>query len=148
MTYYSHDRFKRDGLTLIEVLLVLVILVILGSLVGLTVNRAQKQALRDAARAQILAFDSPLELYHQNIRSYPTSSQGLQAIVVAPGDLKNPERWNGSYLQGNTVPLDPWDNEYQYELLDTENYRITSGGPDGQMGTDDDITKGNQAGSR
>ena len=148
MTYYSHDRFKRDGLTLIEVLLVLVILVILGSLVGLTVNRAQKQALRDAARAQILAFDSPLELYHQNIRSYPTSSQGLQAIVVAPGDLKNPERWNGSYLQGNTIPLDPWDNEYQYELMDTENYRITSAGPDGQMGTDDDITKGNQAGSR
>ena len=148
MTYYSHDRFKRDGLTLIEVLLVLVILVILGSLVGLTVNRAQKQALRDAARAQILAFDSPLELYHQNIRSYPTSSQGLQAMVVAPADLKNPERWNGSYLQGNTIPLDPWDNEYQYELMDTENYRITSAGPDGQMGTDDDITKGNQAGSR
>ncbi len=141
MTYYSHDHFKRDGLTLIEVLLVLVILVILGSLVGLTVNRAQKQALRDATRAQILAFASPLELYHQNIRSYPTSSQGLQAMVVAPADLKNPERWNGSYLQGNTVPLDPWDNEYQYELMDTENYRITSVGPDGQMGTDDDITK-------
>ena len=148
MTFYSNDRFKRDGLTLIEVLLVLVILVILGSLVGLTVNRAQKQALRDATRAQILAFDSPLELYHQNIRSYPTSSQGLQAMVVAPSDLKNPQRWNGSYLQGNTVPLDPWDNEYQYELMDTENYRITSAGPDGQMGTDDDITKGNQAGSR
>ena len=148
MMYYSHDRFKRDGLTLIEVLLVLVILVILGSLVGLTVNRAQKQALRDATRAQILAFDSPLELYHQNIRSYPTSSQGLQAMVVAPADLKNPERWNGSYLQGNTIPLDPWDNEYQYELMDTENYRITSAGPDGQMGTDDDITKGNQTGSR
>ena len=141
MTYYSHDRFKRDGLTLIEVLLVLVILVILGSLVGLTVNRAQKQALRDATRAQILAFNSPLELYLQNIRSYPTSSQGLQAMVVTPADLKNPERWNGSYLQGNTVPLDPWDNEYQYELMDTENYRITSAGPDGQMGTDDDITK-------
>lgn len=141
MTYDSHCRIQRSGLTLIEVLLVLVILVILGSLVGLTVNRAQKQALRDAARAQIQAFDTPLELYHQNIRSYPTSSQGLQAMVIAPGDLKNPERWNGSYLKGNTVPLDPWDNEYQYELMDTENYRITSGGPDGQMGTDDDITR-------
>jgi len=141
MTYDSHCRIQRSGLTLIEVLLVLVILVILGSLVGLTVNRAQKQALRDAARAQIQAFDTPLELYHQNIRSYPTSSQGLQAMVVAPGDLKNPERWNGSYLKGNTVPLDPWDNEYQYELMDTENYRITSAGPDGQMGTDDDITR-------
>lgn len=141
MTYDPHCRIQRSGLTLIEVLLVLVILVILGSLVGLTVNRAQKQALRDAARAQIQAFDTPLELYHQNIRSYPTSSQGLQAMVIAPGDLKNPERWNGSYLKGNTVPLDPWDNEYQYELMDTENYRITSAGPDGQMGTDDDITR-------
>jgi general secretion pathway protein G len=140
MNYKSGRCSRRDGLTLIEVLLVLVILVILGSLVGLAVNRAQKQALRDSAKAQIQAFDTPLGLYQQNIRSYPTTGQGLQALVAAPGDLKNPERWVGSYLKGDKVPVDPWDSEYKYELVDIEHYRVTSAGPDGQFGTEDDIT--------
>ncbi len=140
MNSKSHRRSRRVGFTLIEVLLVLVILVILGSLVGLAVNRAQKQALRDAAKAQIQSFDTPLEVYNQNIRSLPSTSQGLQALVAAPSDLKNPNRWDGSYLKGNKVPVDPWDSEFKYELLDAENYRITSAGPDGQFGSDDDIT--------
>ena len=76
-----------------------------------------------------------------DIGSYPIASQGLEALLAAPSGLANENRWRGPYLkQGITVlPLDPWDNQYQYDS-DGTTYTITSGGADGVVGTDDDIT--------
>jgi general secretion pathway protein G len=135
-------RRRRQGFTLMEVLLVLVILVILGSLVGVGIRQTRTRAYEDAARAQIKLFGQTLDMYDMDIGSYPTSSQGLEALLAAPAGLANENRYRGPYLkQGITVlPLDPWDNPYQYESNDGTTYTITSGGADGVVGTEDDLT--------
>ncbi|MCA9266097.1 MAG: type II secretion system major pseudopilin GspG [Planctomycetales bacterium] len=132
-------RQSRHGLTLIEVMLVLVILVVLASAVGLYARQAQKKALMDAARAQIGDFKTCIEVYQQHVYSYPSTTAGLQALIAPPNDLRNPDKWAGPYLDANVVPLDPWDGEYQYQLIDADNYVIWSLGPDGVDGSEDDI---------
>jgi general secretion pathway protein G len=116
-----------------EVLLVLVILVILGSLVGISISQVQRGALRRAAKVQIEMFEEALDLYHLNIRRYPTTEEGLQSLAAPPNGDK-------SYLKDREVPLDPWDNEYNYELLDEDTFRIWSNGPDMVSDSDDDIS--------
>ncbi len=91
-----------------------------------------------AARAQISAFELPVELYQQDIGSYPTSQQGLEALRQPPADLADPTKWKGPYLKKD-LPLDPWDHPYVYELLAPGQYQVYSAGPDGQPGTDDDV---------
>ena len=92
-----------------EVLLVLAILVILGGMVGFYFTRIQGNAYRDAAKAQIQMLDQAIEMYKLEVGSYPTTSQGLNALTAAPPDLRNPNKWRGPYLE-EQVPLDPWDN--------------------------------------
>jgi general secretion pathway protein G len=132
-------RRRKDGFTLIEVLLVLVILVILASLVGFYVRGAQQRALVDAAKSQIGSFKQCVEGFQLDVRNYPSSAGGLQSLITPPSDLRNPDRWKGPYLDSKKVPLDPWDMPYQYQLVDANNYEIWSLGPDGADGTEDDI---------
>jgi len=143
MSRVSRRRRPRAAFTLIEVLLVLVILVVIGSLVGLQVRNAQKQANIKAAQAQIGMFKTPLEAYQMDINQYPSTSQGLAALLQAPADLPNPTKWGPSaYLDSNQVPVDPWDQPYQFMSpgnWNPDGYDIWSLGPDGQDGTDDDI---------
>ncbi|MEM7313998.1 MAG: type II secretion system major pseudopilin GspG [Planctomycetota bacterium] len=136
-------RARRSGFTLIEVLLVLVILVILASLVGFYVQGAQKRALADAAKTQIGRLKLCVDAYMVDVRTYPSTSQGLNALVSPPSDLPNQTRWRGPYLEGKNVPLDSWDQPYQYQMIDGGNYRIWSVGPDGSDGTADDISSNN-----
>lgn len=125
---------------MIEVLLVLVILVILASLVGFYVQGAQKRALADAAKTQIGRLKMCIDAYAVDVRTFPSTSQGLNALVAAPSDLANQSRWRGPYLEGKEVPLDSWDSPYQYQMMDADNYRIWSLGPDRADGTADDIS--------
>ena len=130
---------RKAGFTLIEVLLVLVILVVLASLVGFYVRGAQKRALIDAAKTQIGQLKQCIEGYQLDVRNYPSTSSGLNALITPPSDLPNPDRWKGPYLDAKQVPLDPWDMPYQYQLVDADNYQISSFGPDTAEGTEDDI---------
>jgi len=135
---------RRGGFTLLEVLLVLAILVILGSMVTIFFARAQSGAYEKAARSQISMFESAIDLYQIDVGSYPSASQGLEALRLPPPDLKNPQKWKGPYIR-EQIPLDPWDNAYQYEVLDNsamslQPYRISSWGADGMEGTEDDIS--------
>lgn len=130
---------RRRGFTLMEVLLVLAILVILGSMVGFFLAGMQKSAYEDLARSQIGMFENQLDTYRLHVGSYPTTNQGLQALRTPPADLKNPNKWRGPYTNKD-IPLDPWDNPYQYELAGAEQYRIWSWGPDGASGTADDVS--------
>ena len=135
-------RRRRGGFTLIEVMLVLVILMILGTLTGVAVNQAQKSAYVRAATAQIGMFKTPLGGYRLDVGDFPSTQQGLEALREAPSDLANPDKWHGKYLE-EPVPLDPWDNPYQYEYpgsTDEDSFDIWSWGPDGIDGTDDDIS--------
>lgn len=139
----NRRRRARHGFTLMEVLLVLVILVILGSLVGVGVSQNRKRAYNDAANAQIKLFRSSLQLYEMDLNGYPSNSQGLQALIEQPSGLANESRWRGPYLDNITViPLDPWDNAYQYESDGGATYSITSAGIDGVQGSDDDVKSG------
>ena len=129
---------RRKAFTLMEVLLVLVILVILGSLVGVGISRTRTRAFTDSATSQIKMFGKALKLYEMDVRSYPTSSQGLDALIKLPAGLVNESRWRGPYLEASVLPLDPWDNSYQYESSG-DGIKISSPGPDGIPSSDDDI---------
>lgn len=133
---------RRGGFTLVEVLLVLVILTIIGSLVVYNYGRIQSNAYGKAAETQINAFEGPLNMYRMEIGDFPTTAQGLEALRVAPSDLPSPDDWHGPYLNKD-VPSDPWKRPYQYEYpgkYDEAMPDIWSLGPDGQNGTEDDIT--------
>jgi len=124
-----------------EVLLVLVILAILGSLAALSYQAISRRANKKAAEGQIGLFETPLEMYQMAIGTFPTTTQGLDALRTAPGDLPNPAKWDGPFLN-KPIPLDPWNNPYQYVSPGTHNpdsYDVWSFGPDGVNGTDDDI---------
>ncbi len=134
-------RRDRRAFTLVEVLLVLVILVIIGSLAVTALGPIQRRAYINAARSQIKAFKTPLNAYQLDIGDYPSTAQGLDALRYPPADLADPSKWSGPYLDSE-VPLDPWGNPYQYEYpgrYDSSQPDIWSFGPDGINGTEDDI---------
>ncbi len=129
---------RRRGFTLMEVLLVLAILVILGSFVTVGYVQLQKKANIDAAKGQISMLEDAVQFYALAVGTAPTTTQGLEALRVAPSDLKNPRKWAGPYVK-EQLPLDPWGAPYQYEQIDAENYKVWSNGPDGQQGSEDDV---------
>ena len=133
---------RRAGFTLVEMLVVLGILVLLASMVVPRILSRQKSANIDAAKSQIGAFRGALEHYAIDCRSFPSTDQGLYALVECPPDLPETVTWRGPYLTG-AIPKDPWGNDYQYEFdaaVGTDyDPKIWSFGPDGEDGTADDI---------
>jgi len=133
---------RRAGFTLVEMLVVLGILVLLASMVVPRILSRQKSANIDAAKSQIGAFRGALEHYAIDCRSFPSTDEGLYALVEWPPDLPETVTWKGPYLTG-AIPKDPWGNDYQYEfdaMVGTDyDPKIWSFGPDGEDGTADDI---------
>ena len=128
---------RRGGFTLIELLLVMFILVVLASIAAPIYIGRKKESQVNAAKTQISLFASSLNLYEQDNGDFPTTEEGLQALITAPPSAKN---WH-QYMDKTTLPQDPWGNPYQYRCpgQDNRKYDIWSSGPDGQDGTDDDI---------
>ena len=106
------DRFRRSrGFTLIELLVVLVILGLLAGLVGPQVMKYLGGANTKTAKLQIEDFSTALDAFRLDMGRYPSSAEGLNALIAAPGGTS---RWNGPYLRKNLIPKDPWGNDYQY----------------------------------
>jgi general secretion pathway protein G len=121
------------GMTLIEILVVLVLIgVVLGVVGGNFIGKGEK-AKADAAKIEIGQIGQTLDLYKLEIGRYPSTQEGLQALIAAPPGVSN---WNGPYWKKTTVPKDPWGNDYRYAAPGQNNapYEISSYGADGKEG--------------
>lgn len=123
---------KQTGFTLLELLVVLGIIAMLAGLVGPQVMKHMGESKVKAAKVQVEDLAQTLDMYKLDVGSYPTSEQGLNALIENPGDVK---RWNGPYLRKSKVPLDPWNNEYHYTSPGEHGkFDISSTGADGKDG--------------
>ena len=127
----SRARGQR-GFTLVEMLVVITIIGLIMSLVGPRVLNYLSESKVKAARIQIQSFSSALDLFYLDAGRYPSTADGLAALVKpAPGLTA----WNGPYLRGGVVPNDPWGKPYAYRSPGERSaYEIVSYGSDGQEG--------------
>jgi len=132
MTRERRRRSNQDGFTLIEIMVVILILGLLATIVVQSLRGATDKGKRVKAQADIAEIKTGLDRYYLDSGSYPTSDQGLQALVSAPGSGKVPANYEtGGYLQ--SIPTDPWGNPYFYQS-DGNSYVLKSFGADGVEG--------------
>ena len=128
------SRNNQRGFTLIELLVVLVILGLLAGLVGPQVLRYTGSAKSDTAKLQIEELGAGLDLFHLEVGRYPTTEEGLKALVEQPAGIST---WHGPYLKKKTIPNDPWGNAYHYRSPGEQNvYDLFSLGNDNMEGGD------------
>jgi general secretion pathway protein G len=127
-------RASEAGFTLLEIL---VVIAILGLLIGFVAPRALRLlggAKDSIAHQEVQSIGSVLDIYKLDTGSYPTTEQGLQALVEKPGGISV---WNGPYFKGEGVPVDPWKHAYIYRNPSQRRgheYDLCSAGPNAQTG--------------
>ncbi|WP_245820303.1 type II secretion system major pseudopilin GspG [Marinobacter lutaoensis] len=128
----------QRGFTLIEIMVVMVILGLLVAIVAPNIMGRSDQAKVTIAQTQLKNIQSALDLYRLDNSHYPSTQQGLEALVSKPSGTPEPRNWNpDGYLK--SVPEDPWGTPYQYVSPGTEGpYDLYSLGSDGQEGGDGD----------
>jgi general secretion pathway protein G len=134
-------RDSEAGFTLVEILVVITIIGLIMGLVGPRVLNYLSESKVKAANIQIQSLASSLDLYYLDLGRYPTTSQGLAALVQRPGGAS---AWNGPYLKNNAVPNDPWAHPYLYKAPGAHGpydiYSLGSDGQEGGTGTAADVT--------
>ena len=127
---------NQRGFTLIELMVVIVILGVLAGLIIPRIMGRPEEARRMKARVQIESIETALKLYKLDNGSYPSTEQGLQALVEAPTIGQLPRAWReGGYLEKDRVPRDPWESEYVYLSPGVHgDFDISSYGADGEPG--------------
>ena len=137
--YPLKGKLKKDGRRLrgfsfIEVMVVIIILGLLSSIVGVYLFDAAEKAKVDATKTQIKGLETALDLYRLHNSRYPSSEQGLKALLDKPEVGLIPKNWNGPYLRGNNLPEDGWDSPFRYISENGNEYEIISLGADGTDG--------------
>jgi general secretion pathway protein G len=130
----SKSRDREEGFTLLELLVVIVILGLLIGLVAPAVLRQLGNAKDQIARQSIGRLASVLDLYKLDVGAYPSTPDGLQALITKPNDVAT---WAGPYLQRNDAPLDPWGHPFIYQSPSTRpklDYDLCSLGDSGKPG--------------
>jgi general secretion pathway protein G len=123
---------RTAGFTLLELLVVIVIIGLLAAYVGPKYFSQLGKSEVTVTRAQIEAFEKSLDTFRLDVGRYPTTEEGLNALMTAPPTAA--AKWNGPYLKKG-VPADPWGHAYQYRAPGTKaEYEIVSLGKDGQPG--------------
>ena len=132
----SRKRLDVRGFTLIELMVVIVILGILAGLIIPRIMGRPEEARRMKARVQMESMETALRLYKLDNGFYPSTEQGLQALIEAPTVGELPRAWRkGGYLEKGNVPKDPWGNEYVYLSPGLHgDFDLVSYGTDGQPG--------------
>lgn len=135
--YRKHHR----AFTLIELLLVLVILGVLAAIVVPRLGGQSEKARITATRLEITNLNNLISRFEMDMGRYPTSAEGLDALVDEPNDGAS---WEGPYIESERVPKDKWGNDYIYRFPSTlkeKGFDLFSVGPDGNEGTTDDISQ-------
>ncbi len=128
----STARQHSTGFTLLELLVVIVIIGLLAAYVGPKYFAQLGKSEVTIARSQMESFEKSLDTYRLDVGRYPTSEEGMAALMAAPPTAAT--KWNGPYLK-KAVPLDPWGNAYVYRSPGAKaEYEIMSMGKDGQPG--------------
>jgi general secretion pathway protein G len=133
---FDHEQ----GFTLIELMVVIVILGILAGLIIPRIMGRPEEARRMKARVQLESIETALKLYKLDTGSYPTTEQGLQALVEPPTVGELAQNWRkGGYLEKGKVPKDPWGNDFVYLSPGVnDDFDLSSYGKDGQPGGEGD----------
>lgn len=127
---------KQAGMTIIEILIVIALMGVVMTLVVSNLTGQQDEAMRDTARLGMGQLDSQLQMYKIHNFRYPTTEQGLRALVTKPGS--GATRWRGPYTEESKIN-DPWGNPYEYSS-EGSSFKIISPGPDAVLGSEDDVT--------
>lgn len=133
------NKGSNHGFTLIEMMVVVVILGILAMVIVPRIADRPERVRQDKAKVDIVTIGSALRHYKIDNGKYPTTEQGLKALVQEPESGPAPKRWfKGGYLEGRKVPRDPWGNEFVYVSPGVyDDFDITSYGADGAPGGQD-----------
>lgn len=132
---------KNAGLTLLEIIIVVALLATLMTYLVSTLTGVSDSATEDQARLAMGQISQKLMIYRTHNRSFPTSEQGLDALIQNPGSSR---RWRGPYIEESKLN-DPWGNRFEYET-DGRQYKLQSAGIDQQLGTEDDLFYPEEAG--
>lgn len=130
----SKIRKSESGFTLLELLVVIVILGLLIGLVAPAVLRQLGHAKESIAQQSIQRIGSVLDLYKLDVGSYPSTQDGLQALISKPDDA---DSWSGPYMKSGALPVDPWGHAYLYDEPSTRpglDYDLCSLGSSGKQG--------------
>jgi general secretion pathway protein G len=124
---------RNAGFTILELLIVMALLAIVGGILYSTILDSGEKGKAGAAKLQISSIGQALDLYKLEVGRYPNSSEGLQALIAAPGGATN---WNGPYLKDKGgAPKDPWNNDFRYVSPGQNGgYELISLGADGKEG--------------
>jgi general secretion pathway protein G len=135
MRHRASRRLTRAGFTLIEMLVVLVLLGLLAGLIGPQLFGRVSEARSTTARTQIELIGVALDSYRLDNGSYPTTAQGLDALMTRPTRPPATPNWRGPYLR-KALPQDPWSRPYVYAspVQGGEGYALRSLGRDGREG--------------
>ena len=126
---------RQKGFTLIELLVVLVILGLLAALIGPRILGRVGGAKQKIARSQIAMLEAALDQYRLDMGRYPSTEEGLRALIEPPEDEEQRRKWQGPYLKKAKLPKDPWGHDYQYRYPGEHGeYDLWSYGADGQPG--------------
>jgi general secretion pathway protein G len=135
---------RAAGFTLIEIMVVVVIISVLIGLVAPNILGRVDEARVTAAQTDIVTLEQALEMYRLDNHRYPTTDQGLQALIEMPSTSPLPKKWNISgYLKKGKLPADPWGGQYQYISPGSAGafdiYSLGADGREGGEGSDSDL---------
>jgi len=139
MKHYNAKQ-QQTGFTLLELLVVLGIIAMLAGIVGPQVMKHMGESKTKAAKVQVEDLSASLDMYKLDLGRYPTTDEGLNALVESPDSSKP---WNGPYLKKSKVPVDPWQQPYHYvspgEHGKFDLFSYGADGKEGGEGEDQDL---------